>query len=406
MPVSLTLKFPVAPAVQPLTNGQLALVTAGRFAITTIYRVLYPLLPFLAIRFGVSLQTATTLVAVLVLCGLVSPIGGALVDTRGERLTMSLGLVLFCAGATTCALAPSFLLFAAGYLLIGLSIAFYQPAAQAYLSARTPYERRGWALGIFEISWALSALLGVAPLMQLVETTGTISLVFWVILITGAVSLALMRRYLPPTPRRPATARAPIAWGALRQPRVLAMLALFFLSACAVDQIFVVQGAWLTGNFGASAAQLGQVFALMGVAELIGAGGSTLLVDRWGKKRSVVLGFSVMAVAAALFPLSEGNWLLYLPLLFLFDLCFEFAIVSSFPLASGVAPQARGSVMALSVSANGLGRATGSLTAEPLWRTAGFGANAIMTTLLVLAGVALCARFVRETEQELEHQTR
>ncbi|MEP7189632.1 MAG: MFS transporter, partial [Roseiflexaceae bacterium] len=100
-------------------------------------------------------------------------------------------------------------------------------------------------------------------------------------------------------------------------------------------------------------------------------------------------------------PLSEGSWLLFLPLYFLFDLCFEFSIVSSFPLVSGVAPTVRGTVMALSVLILGVGRAIGSQLATPLWSSYGMWANAMIGAALLLAGVLLCWALVRENELQV-----
>jgi predicted MFS family arabinose efflux permease len=389
-----------------LTNGQLAAVTLGRLALNVAYRIVYPLQPFLAQHLRVDLRTVSALVTVQVLASVASPLGGYLADTRGERATMTGGLALFCVGAALCAISSTFGGFLAGYALIGLAVALYQPAAQAYLSARTGYERRGWALGVFETSWAGAALLGVAPLMILVQATGVATWAFGCILAAGLCSLALIRFGLPDdaAPRdrdgagQAAGGRRRLDWGALRTPSVLGMLALLLLTACAVDLIFVVQGAWSKAAFGADEAQLGQVFGMLGIAELGGSLGSTLLVDRVGKKRAVLTGYVLTALCMAALPLSEGSWLLFLPLYFLFDLCFEFSIVSAFPLASGVAPAVRGTVMALSVLTLGVGRAIGSQIATPLWGGWGMWANGLAGAGLVLAGVALCWALVRENE--------
>jgi predicted MFS family arabinose efflux permease len=409
-------------AAQALTNGQLAAVTLGRLALNVAYRIVYPLQPFLAGHLRVDLRTVSALVTVQVLASVASPLGGALADTRGERATMSVGLALFCLGAALCALAGSFGGFLAGYALIGLAVALYQPSAQSYLSARTSYERRGWALGVFETSWALAAMLGVAPLMLLVQASGDSKWAFWIILVAGACSLTLVRLGLPkatagkdprigripaditeniheswPNPRSRSVRRR-IDWGALRSPSVLGVLAMLFLTVCAVDLILVVQGAWARAAFGADEAALGQVFGLMGVAELGGSLGSTLLVDRVGKKRAVLVGYALTGLSMAALPLSAGSWVAFVALFVLFDLCFEFSIVSSFPLASGVAPAVRGTVMALSVMTIGLGRALGSQLAEPLWGAYGAWASGLMGAAMTLAGVALCWLLVRENE--------
>jgi MFS transporter, DHA1 family, inner membrane transport protein len=394
-------------AFATLTNGQLAAVTLGRMALNVAYRIIYPLQPFLAQHLQVDLRTVSALVTVQVLASIVSPLGGTLADTRGERATMTGGLSLFCAGAALCALATGFGGFLAGYALIGLAVALYQPAAQAYLSKRTSYERRGWALGVFETSWAAAALLGVAPLMYLVQLTGRSAAVFWILLAAGACSLALIRFGLPPLPhpgeaggKQVGSARQRIDWRALRTPSVIGVLGLLLLTACAVDLIFVVQGAWSKTSFGANDAQLGQVFGLLGIAELIGSLSSTVLVDRVGKKRAVLAGYALTAALMLALPLSEGSWLLFLALYFLFDLFFEFSIVASFPLVSGVAPTARGTLMALSVLVIGMGRAIGSQMGTPLWSSYSIWANGLIGAGLVLGGVLLCWALVRENEAE------
>jgi predicted MFS family arabinose efflux permease len=373
------------------------------------YRIIYPLQPFLAQHLHVDLRTVSALVTVQVLASIVSPLGGTLADTRGERATMTGGLSLFCVGAVLCALSTGFGGFLAGYALIGLAVALYQPAAQAYLSKRTSYERRGWALGVFETSWAAAALLGVAPLMQLVQQTGSSAAVFWTILAAGACSLALIRFGLPTLPNLGqgrgdpvGGARRPIDWRALRTPSVFGLLGLLLVSAGGVDLIFVVQGAWSKASLGANDAQLGQVFGLLGIAELIGSLGSTVLVDRVGKKRAVLAGYALTAAVMLALPLSEGSWLLFLPLYFLFDLFFEFSIVASFPLASGVAPTARGTLMALSVLTIGMGRAIGSQLATPLWSSYSIWGNGLIGAGLLLTGVLLCWALVRENELRVE----
>jgi predicted MFS family arabinose efflux permease len=312
---------------------------------------------------------------------------------------MSGGLALFCIGTMLCALAPTFVLFLIGYGLIGLSGALYQPAAQAYLSARTPYARRGWVLGVYETSWAFAALFGIAPLLYVVQTTGDSAPVFWLLFGAGVFSYVMIPYALPPAATPGGGVQQRLDWSALRRPGVLAMLGLLSLSMAAADLIFVVQGAWLKTSFGANEAQIGQVFGMLGIAELLGAVGAIMLVDRVGKKRAVIGGFLATALCLAVLPWSDGSWTLFLLLFFLFDVCFEFAVVSSAPFASGIAPTMRGTVLALCVVANGVGRLGGSLVSEPLWRNYGISANGLLAAALMCVGVALCACFTRETEQ-------
>jgi predicted MFS family arabinose efflux permease len=80
------------------------------------------------------------------------------------------------------------------------------------------------------------------------------------------------------------------------------------------------------------------------------------------------------------------------------DLWFEFAIVSTFPLISDIVPAARGTMLALSVAAIGLGRVVGSRVGPPLWESFGFFANGLLAGALTLLGVFICLLFVHERE--------
>lgn len=381
---------------------QLSILLAGRLAFNTAFRMVYPLLPFLALGLGVTLQTASLLVTVQVAALLLSPLGGTITDRFGERATLLAGLACFTLGAAGCALATSFWPFLAGYGLIGLGTALFMPAVQTYASNRSPYSRRGRVLGILELSWAVSALVGVVGMAQLVEAQDAWAPAFWALAATGIVMM-LLTTQLPMGQRPPAdramqgAAKGGSSMGtALRLPSVAPSLIMVGLQLMALELVFVVYGAWLEADFGASTEQLGLVFGLLGLVELAGSLGATLLTDRLGKRRSVLVGFAAMGILVGLLPLSQGNWALFLALFLLFDLFFEFAVVSSFPLISGLGAQARGTVMALSLTAMGIGRVVGSLAGPRLFEAMGFWGNGLLAAAASLLGVAIGAALIRE----------
>ncbi len=387
-----------APATLPPRD--LVIVAGVRMVQMVAYRIIYPLLPFLALQLGVELGTVALLITVQVVASLLSPVGGALSAVSGQRATMMLGTVLFIVGTAVCAFASGFWGFAAGYALIGLAVSIYHPSAQSYLSARTPYARRGFALGIYEVSWAGAALLGVAPLMLLVDRTGHPQFAFALLAVAGLFGLGLLR-LLPQTLTDGSGGGERLSLRVVLLPGVAALLAMMGLIMAGCDMFFVVQSSWLHVSFGAQAAVIGGVTAIQGASELIGSIGSAFLVDRIGKKRSVAVGYGAMALAALLLPFSSGQWWLFLPIFFVFVLGFEFGIVSSFPLASGVAPAARSVVLSLCTVAVGLGRTVGSLFAEPLWSGFGIAANTTICAVLTVIGLAVCSIFVHENEREM-----
>jgi predicted MFS family arabinose efflux permease len=314
---------------------------------------------------------------------------------------MLLGLTGLCAGTLICALTTSFPLFLAGYALVGLGTALYMPAVQAYASARSDYSQRGRVLGLLELSWAVAALVGVAGLTQLIALRGSWAPAFWVMFALAAMVLGLTL-LLPDTGgagrSRPAEAESVASRSLLRRSDIAAALGLIVLQMLAAELIFVVYASWLQRDFRATTEQLGLIFGLLGFVELAGSTGATLLTDWIGKRRAVILGFLLVAVFQALLPLSGGSWWLFLTLFLLFDLCFEFAIVSSFPLISGLTEEGRGTVLALGVASSGLGRVVGSLAGPQVFAAVGFWGNGLLAGCAALAGVALCLRFVREGE--------
>ncbi len=389
----------VAPASRDadLTTTQLIIVTGGRLALVAAFRIIYPLQPFLTGELGIDLRTVSALITVQLAASMLSPIGGALADTRGERTTMSGGLALFASGTLLCALSPSFLAFLIGYVLVGLAVALYQPAGQAYLAARTPYTRRGWALGVFETSWALGALLGVAPLMQVVQATQRSAPVFWILLVASLASLALVQTLLPDGQRRALNETHRVEWRELRTPGALLALLFMALTLCAYDLIQIVQAPWLHETLAMNEAQLGQLFALAGIGELAGSLGVALAGDRLGIRRSTAVGFLLAAICVAALPFAGQNLALLLPTFLFLYLTFEYAIVASFPLVSAVAPTARATMLALSTASTGAGRVVASLVAPSLWLTYGIGWTTGVAAAIL--GVSLfCLLAVRPQE--------
>jgi predicted MFS family arabinose efflux permease len=380
----------------------LLILLLGRLLLNATTRVIYPLLAFLASGFDVDLRTVSLLVTVQVGTQLLSPLGGTLADMRGERATMIWGLLLFCGGAVICALAATLLPFLVGYGLTGLGTALYHPANQSYASARSAYRRRGRVLGFLELSWALSALLGVSALVWLVETSNDWSPAFWWLCGVGVLTLLLTWVGLPQAPRSSAPADAPRLrrLEVLARGVVLATMLLVFCEMIGLEFLWVSYAAWLEADFGATLEQIGWLFGIIGLLELGGSLLATLFTDRLGKRRAVIVGLTAAALVQLVLPWSGGNWPLFVVLFLLLGLVMEFSIVSSVVLVSGVAPDARGTVIAMSVAARGLGRMAGSLLGPLLWENFGFLANGTAAGIFSLLGALVCWQLIREGESD------
>jgi MFS transporter, DHA1 family, inner membrane transport protein len=376
----------------PLRPIDLLVVTSGRLASTTAFRIVYPLLPFLSARFEVSLQQVATLVALQTAASLASPIGGTLADRFGERKVMLGGLATFIVGALLCSFTDAFWLFQIGYLLIGLATAFYLPSAQSYLSARSPYEQRGRMLGIFETAWAVSAIIGVAPLMYLIDIQNNISWAYAILAGVGAFGFLSVFQ-LPAHHTRESQSRnkPSIDWSTIKMPALWLLLLFPFLTLGGNDLFFVTQSTWLKDVLGANESMLGNLFILIGIAELAGSLAVVAFSDRIGKRRSVLASFSITSICLILMPIVDTSWLSTVIVLFVFYFMIEYAIVATFPLLSEALPQARGTMMALVSATIGFGRIFSSLSSEWLYTTGqmtlvtAVAAGASMLGLIALA---------------------
>lgn len=386
--------------LQRITWPQLVVLLLGRWLINTTFRVVYPLLPFLAAMFVVDLQTVSLLVTLQVAATLASPLGGIVSDRWGERSAMVWGMSSYCLGTLICFLSGSFWPFLCGYILVGVATALYHPSAQAYASARSSYEQRGRVLGILELSWALAALIGVSALTQIFTWSDSYRLVFGLLFGLGLVITAVTFFGLDGGSKqgrqqaRDQRGRFQLSW--LLTAPIVGAISMAMLMILATEFIFITYASWLEQDFGATVNQIGSVAVLMGIAELVGSGVSALFVDRIGKRRSVLMGLVLCCVSQFALPFSAGNWPLFLLLFLLFDLSFEFGIVSYFPLISAQLPQARATVMAISAASLGLARVIGSLLSPVLWNLGGFTLNALFAAACAFISIVVCLSLVRE----------
>ncbi|MHB8765704.1 MAG: MFS transporter, partial [Deferrisomatales bacterium] len=322
---------------------QLGVATLGRLLLNTARRFPYPYAPVLARGLGVPLPAVTSLIALSQATGLLSPLFGPLGDRWGYRTQMLGGLTLLAGGMFLAGGFPAYGPVLAGVFLAGLGKSAFDPAIQAWIGHRVPVHRRGLAIGLAELAWSGSALLGVPAVGLLIELGGWRApfLGLGVLAVAAGATLAAV---VPRTP--PGAARE--EWGLWRLWRAVArdrasVAALgfgFFVSA-ANDALFVVYGAWLESSFGLGVVALGAATTAIGLAEFGGEGLTALLADRLGLRRSALLGAAAVALAYALLPLASGSLggaLLGLAAVFL---ACEFTIVSSFSLVTELLPGAR-----------------------------------------------------------------
>jgi predicted MFS family arabinose efflux permease len=130
---------------------------------------------------------------------------------------------------------------------------------------------------------------------------------------------------------------------------------------------YLVYPLWMQRQFKLSIEALGIASIVIGVADFVAEVLVVGLVDRIGKRRSVLIGGVFYALAYVLFWALQGTLAGMLVALFCIYLGFEFTLVASLPIASEMVPEARATMMGFFTAASSVGRIVGSLVALPLF---------------------------------------
>jgi predicted MFS family arabinose efflux permease len=179
----------------------------------------------------------------------------------------------------------------------------------------------------------------------------------------------------------------------LRRRPVRALLLTNLLLTLAIEIPFIVYGAWIETTFGLSFTALGFASTVVGLAEASAEFGTTMLTDRLGKRRSVLIGLLGLTTSLAVLPWLAGRGLApALAGVVLATLSFEFGWVSLLPLATELAPDARATLVSLNGSSASLGRILGALAGGWLWQWTAIELNAGVGVACALAGVLLLMR--------------
>jgi len=363
----------------------------------TAHRMFYPFLPAFSRGLGVPVETLTTMLSLRGALGMSAPVFGPLADRLGRRTAMLIGMGLFCIGLSLVAAFPGIVtLFIVVMLIISAKFVF-DPALQAYLAERIPYSQRGLAVALSELAWSGAVLIGV-PLVGILIARGGWRAPFLPLAVVGALAAVWIVLIIPADAPHGRHAKAITLrqWlSLLREPSVMAAMAINLLSSGANESLNVVYGVWLERNFALTVTQLGFTTTVIGIAELIGEGGVAVLSDRLGKRQTIALGLVMSALAYFVLPLASFNIQWALAGIFFAYLTFEFAIVANIPLITELAPEARSTMVSMAVASHAAGRMLGALLGSFVFRY-GFVWNGVAAGVATAIGIPLILWVVRE----------
>jgi predicted MFS family arabinose efflux permease len=350
--------------------------------------VMAPLLPAIGREHGIGADTEGLLLAAPNLAATAGALAlGPVSDRAGQRPVTLFGFAIFIAGSFLHALPGLAPLFVAR-VITGLGGGILFMSASAVIADVVPYERRGRAMGIFSAGIFLAFSGGLLAAALMVDRWGWRS----VFLLQGVLALAAAVPLAAWIPRGAAGGTSGVGTylGFLRPGPVLAVLVSLFLFNGAFFTFVQFTGKWLTGErIVASAAELGPLYFVVGLAGAAGSIWLPRLSDRTGKKKMVLLS---SAGTALLMPL-VASWTTLTTITLS---CLALAVVNAGRLgpyqallSELVPPAHRGSVMAVRAAAVTAGMGVASSAGGVV-----YGAGGIRGLAWLCCGVTLLGTLV------------
>lgn len=367
-----------------------------RFVASIAGRMVFSFMPAITRGTGLSIEQMGTLLFARDLTGLLATVVGRLTDRFGNwrsmfvgGLTVSISLGLSMFGATGLII---------GVLLFGLGRLGLHVGMNSWVADEVSFERRGQATGLIELTWALSAFVGIPLTGLLIDAFGWQSA--FLVPAVLAFGLTLLQRppqdeqslapFNTPADNRP---KARLQWST----NVVATLCAPALLLGAAQFIFFGHGFWLEETYGFDASRIGFALIAVGAAEFCGSLASSRFTDRIGKRRSILAGTSLMMsgvvglLIAASPPLALG-----LALLVVTFFGFEYAIVSSLPLTAELSTTARAHVIGWAVGVGTVAKALVALVAGRLYESSGFEMMLALALACAAAAVTVTLFAIKE----------
>jgi multidrug resistance protein len=357
------------------------------------FGIVLPLLPLWAEEFGASPIVIGLLTASYALMQFIfAPVWGRLSDRYGRRPVILISLAGSAVSALLIGLAGTLAVLFIARILNGISGASYA-AAQAYVADVTSPEERSRGMGLIGAAFGVGFVLG--PAIGALFAHVSPELPFFVASALAAANFALAWVRLPesrrPGARAQATPRLETLRRALGRRELGPLVLLSFVGTfafVAMESTFALFG---DRRFGYSPAEVGLLFAYIGVASVLSQGVLVgRLVARFGDARVLRWGLLGTGAGLALLAVADVLWLLLIALALLAGASgLVFATVTALvSLSAGEDHQ--GGALGMLASTGGLARIAGPVAALALFQVAGPAAPLLMGAAL-FAGCAVLA---------------
>lgn len=342
----------------PKVKSSLWLLAFGNFLIGTSVLMPTAMLTDLSKSLTIDVGTAGHLLLVTgLVIGIGAPILAALTSKLDRRMLLAGVLLLNAAGHLASVISPSFpeLLFAR--FVIAIAAAIFSPQAAAAVTLLVQPEKREAAVAFVFVGWSAAMVVGV-PVSGLISQGFGWQSAYVLVASLSILGALFLWATLPQTLYVSAITLS--TWrSALKNPTIIALLLVTFLSLTGQFAIFSYLSPLLAGLFSAGTFDVAFAFVLVGLTGVAGNIIALRLALNFSAQALVVITLSLMATGAIILNFSSGFFAIGLFAIAVWGLgSFSSTSLQQGRLAS-TAPQLASATISLNTSTVYLGQAAG-----------------------------------------------
>ena len=383
----------------PRIKSSLWLLAFGNFLIGTSVLMPAAMLTDLSTSFKTDVGTAGHLLLVTgLIIGIGAPILAALTSKLDRRMLLAGVLLLNAAGHLASVISQSFPELVFARIAIAIAAAIFSPQAAASVTLIVQPEKRDAAVAFVFVGWSAAMVVGV-PVSGLVSQGLGWQSAY--VLMAGLSILGALFLWATLPQKLYAKAITLSAWrSALKNPVIVALLLVTFLSLTGQFAIFSYLSPLLAALFSAGTVDVAFAFAVAGATGVAGNIIASRLAVKFSAQALIVIALSLMATGAIILNFSGGVFALGLFAVAIWG----FGSFSSTSLQQGrlatTAPQLASATISLNTSSVYLGQAAGVTAGGFAFATGHSAAVTWVALLPLVAAIALSTAIWIKPEKE------
>lgn len=314
---------------------------------------------------GADLQVPPTTAGLLLFAGglvvgVGAPVLAGLTSRFDRRMLLAATAALYAVGHGLAALAPEFWSLLIIRTVTMVAAALFTPQAAATVGLLVPTEKRSEAIAFIFIGWSMASVVGI-PLGSILGAEFGWRATFFAMAGLSAVAFAVVLLSLKSGLRvQPLQFSSWVA--VFKNPILLCIMMVTLLSMSGQFTVVSYLAPILRGAFAATPQDIALMFAVFGVAGVLGNYLATMAIGRFGVDRAILVTLLFLFTGIGMFGVFFGNYFLACVSCFIWGLgTFSSNSMQQSRLV-GIAPTLAAATVALNTSAVYLGQSVGAAT--------------------------------------------